>query len=478
MQYRVLCHFALIASLSGCSAAAEDPDYQFLWVRTFHGPCCGDQGNDLVVDSTGAALVAGQRGPIDLDRDGNTDLDVAGLQDALVFQSADNGMKGWVQGPGGPGMDQAQGIASDGEGGAYVVGHFNQPGFEIDGETLALRGVQDGFLVRYDSEGKPVWSLAVGGGGRDRLTAAAMDADGNVYVTGVAAGEVDVDRDGTVDLDAGQGGLLLASFTPDGDMRWARTSQGGFADGVAIEAGAGDAVYVAGRYRGGGLDLDGDGVLEGEEVPNNRPRGFLARFNGAGELQWVRWAAAAGPQTFASLATTSDGGLVVLGGGLGPVDFDGDGAPEFQGGAQEPIGYLTRWENDGSLTWARRLGGSPVHVSTSADRIGLAGFYEGGPLDLDRDGKADGPADSDARRSQGFVAVLDLKGNLQHTFIIDGPESDRALAGGFTPDGKQFFATGYLRLTSDFDGDGKLEAGVRCDSLGDAFLALYQLDRP
>lgn len=195
-------------------------------------------------------------------------------------------------------------------------------------------------------------------------------------------------------------------------------------------------------------------------------------------MQWVRFAAAAGPQTFASIALMGDGDLLALGGGLGPVDLDGDGSPDIEAGAREPHGYLVRFRDDGSVKWSRSLGGSPVHVSASADRIGLAGFYEGGPLDLDRDGKQDGPADSDNRRSQGFVALLDHDGALRHTFIIDGPESDRALAGGFTPDGKQFYATGYLRLTSDFDADGKPEAGVRCDALGDAFLALYQLDRP
>jgi len=424
-------------------------------------------------------LVAGQRGDIDLDRDGSVDIDVVGLQDALVFQSAENGTKGWVQGPGSPGMDLARGISSDGRGGAYVVGHFDQGALRISDETLAVRGGQDGFLARYDDGGKLLWSRAVGGSERDRLHAVTADAEGNAYVTGMVTGEVDVDRDGNVDLDAGQGGLILASFAPDGSLRWARTSKGGgAADGVAIKVGTGGELYVAGRYRNGALDLDADGSLDGPAVAGNQPNGFLARFNTQGEKQWVRLAASAGPQTIASIVPTEDGDLLALGGGLGPVDFDGDGSPEVQAGSQEPIGYPVRFRSDGSVEWTRRVGGSPVHVSASADRIGLAGFYQGGPLDLDRDGTVDGPADSDNRSSQGFVAVLDHDGALQHTFIIDGPESDRALAAGFTPDGKQFFATGYLRLTSDFDADGNPEAGLRCDALGDAFLALYQLERP
>jgi hypothetical protein len=73
------------------------------------------------------------------------------------------------------------------------------------------------------------------------------------------------------------------------------------------------------------------------------------------------------------------------------------------------------------------------------------------------------------------VAILDNEGNLLHVFIIDGPDSQRALAAGFMPDGKQLYVTGYVRLTPDFDGDGIGEAGVRCDALGDVFLAMYAI---
>jgi len=49
------------------AVSAESVEYEFVDVRTMSGPCCTDQGNDLVVDEEGSVLIAGSRGSIDLD---------------------------------------------------------------------------------------------------------------------------------------------------------------------------------------------------------------------------------------------------------------------------------------------------------------------------------------------------------------------------------------------------------------------------
>jgi sugar lactone lactonase YvrE len=112
-------------------------------------------------------------------------------------------------------------------------------------------------------------------------------------------------------------------------------------------------------------------------------------------------------------------------------------------------------------------------VSAHAARIAVSGSYSG-PLDLDDDGSLERDADPDPQE-EGFSAVLDDEGLLQHVFTIVGPDGDVANAAGFSPDGRKLYVTGYTKLGADFDADGVIEAASACHQLGDLYLASYAL---
>lgn len=89
---------ALVASSPAPGLEAQRPIYQFVHVRTIAGPCCTDEGVDLVVDAEGSILVAGRRGSLDLDHDGTIDVKTWGSPDPLVSKLT---LTGKVN-PGGP----------------------------------------------------------------------------------------------------------------------------------------------------------------------------------------------------------------------------------------------------------------------------------------------------------------------------------------------------------------------------------------
>lgn len=466
------------------SGFAAEPDYRFVWVRTFLGPCCTDMGLDLVVDDSAAVFVAGVRGGIDLDRDGDLELPAYGTPDSFVFSSREDDTPGWARGPGGPRDDAALGIAVDGAGGAYVVGYF-QASLQVDDTTVwRARGRSDGYLIRYDREGGVRWAKPIGGDGDDRLDDVWTDAAGNVYVAGTTSGRLDVDRDGTVDTETGASGALLAAFAADGTLRWARTTAGRAREmGRALTVGpAGDA-YLGGIYLAGELDIDGDGNAEGPAPPDRAISAFLARYDADGALLWSRVYSGASMLVTGPMAIAGNGDLLVLGAHNGPADLDGDGSVDVD---YRPLGddrrlrhdpdvnsFLARFRPDGELAWVRRFAARVGHVSTHGKRIVMSGSYTG-PFDLDDDGVLERADDGDDW-AEGFAAILDEKGALRHVFTLAGLDGDEIKAAGFTPDGQRLYATGYVRLSADFDGDDVPEGAAACHQLGDAFLARYDV---
>ena len=260
----LLCALAVLLSVR--SIAAEPASYRFSEVRIMNGPCCTDQGTDLVVDDEGNVLIAGSRGSLDVDRDGEIDIPTFGRPDALIskLNPVGDGKGTWTRGPGGPKVDRADGIAPDRQGGVYAVGAFNEILQMTETTILQSEGGSDGFLGRYGSDSVLMWGRAIGGTGEDGFLDVASDSEGNVILIGTVVGPVDIDRDGKINLDAGKDGqALIVSFSPEGDFRWMRASGGdASARGMSVATGPNDEIYISGWYRDGAPDLDGDGEAD------------------------------------------------------------------------------------------------------------------------------------------------------------------------------------------------------------------------
>lgn len=85
------------------------------------------------------------------------------------------------------GDDSASGIAVDGQGNSYVSGYTESTGFPITPGAFQTtnHGGMDGFVTKVNSLGTAlIFSTYIGGGTTDAITAIAIDAAGNSYITG------------------------------------------------------------------------------------------------------------------------------------------------------------------------------------------------------------------------------------------------------------------------------------------------------
>src|ERR1035437_3168162 len=89
---------------------------------------------------------------------------------------------------GGAGQDYAASVATDSKGNIYVAGLTYSPDFPVTPGALQTKigsvGTSDAFVAKFAPDGTLLWSTFLGGSGDDWATSVAVDAAGNVLVTG------------------------------------------------------------------------------------------------------------------------------------------------------------------------------------------------------------------------------------------------------------------------------------------------------
>ncbi len=217
-----------------------------LWVARYNGPAnSSDQANALAVDAAGNVYVTG------FSVAGGTESDYA------KFKYDSNGNRLWLARYNGPGNyhDEAKGLAVDATGNVYVTGYSSGAGTGADYAT-----------VKYDSSGNELWVARYDGpeNGGDWANALAVDAAGNVYVTGESAGAEILDDYATIKYDTNGNQLWVARYNGP-------ANSDDEAKALAVDA-AGD-VYVTGR----------SGVnFATVKYDTNGSQLWVARYNGPG----------------------------------------------------------------------------------------------------------------------------------------------------------------------------------------------------
>jgi hypothetical protein len=227
-----------------------------LWIRQL-GSADFDGGNSVSVDGNGNAYVAGRT---DGNLDGNTG---AGQTDIFLTKYDTNGVKQWTKQLGTTNPEEGYGVSVDSSGNAYVTGcTFGG----LDGN--AKNGGFDIFLTKYDMNGKKLWTRQLGSARHDFSRGVSVDRNSNVYVTGYTYGNLDGN------VNAGGNDVFLIKYDSNGKKLWTKqlgTSRWDEGQSVSVD-GNGNA-YVTG-HTAGGLDghakSNGDMFLAKYDTKGNK----------------------------------------------------------------------------------------------------------------------------------------------------------------------------------------------------------------
>ncbi|WNJ19462.1 SdrD B-like domain-containing protein [Pontibacter sp. G13] len=284
-------------------------------------------------------------------------LQLASAQSALPAE--------WVQTIG-PANSSASGdaviysVVADANNHVYATGYFQ--GTLTVGTITIYDTDGNRFLIKYDSNGNPLWAYAMEGNVANQGDHLAVDASGNVYTMGTFNGtNVDFNPGaGTSAISSGSGNnVFLQKFNSAGVLQWVQNYGGNsnlFANGIAVAADG--SIYVVGSYQGATTF----GSVSVASSVSNSSDVYVLKVSSAGVELWVRVIGNTGTEAAIEVAVDSNGDVLIFGDtNSGTLDMNPNSGTDNKstppGGSSYDV-FVQKLTASGGYVWGRRMGGS------------------------------------------------------------------------------------------------------------------------
>lgn len=418
IQHKSLLAFSLLLlAVTACGRAPLTKNAELAPLS--FGTSTDDLVNDLARHSSGVYAVGATHG--------NLHGTNSGGSDAIIRRYDANGGVSWGRQFGTNGTEYGEDVASDASDNAYVTGFTT-------GSLAGLRGGEDAFLRKYTPSGSVVWTQQFGTSAHERAFNVAVQGS-NIYVVGITNGPLQ-------GLQQGGGDAYIIKYNASGAVVWIRqfgTGTHDLANGVAVDASGN--VYISGYTSGalsgvnaGGRDMflrkynssgahiwtyqnpnskddvaaavavdpSGNILLAGvvQYGPNDLDVRIL-KLNPARTKLWEKPFQPFGDDHVGSVSTDSSGNVYFAG-----VTHTSLGGPN-QGGGD---GYVIKLNSSGTQIWGKQLGTSGDDIASSVLARSSSEIYVAGWTNRSLGGSNHGGYD-------GFLTRL--SGSSSNTVWID-----------------------------------------------------------
>ncbi len=198
----------------------------------------------------------------------------------------------WATYCGGSSNEYGASVTTDTSGNVLITGGTQSLGFPVTPGAcqIAMNGVYDAFVVKFNSSGARHWATFYGGSTTDWGASIATDNINNVVITGeTRSGDFPVSTGAFQTNHIGASGdAFVVKFNVSGTMLWATFSGGSSADfGLGIAADNSGNVLVTGRTESSNFPVSTGAfqAIYGGGISDV----FVAKFNSTGVLSWATY---------------------------------------------------------------------------------------------------------------------------------------------------------------------------------------------
>lgn len=353
---------------------------------TYYGTSVDDHAYGCAMDNSGNVYISG-------DTQSSVNIATAsshqsvfggGNTDAFLAQFDPSGALQWTTYYGGSADDIGQLCSTDPSGNVYLIGNtFSTNNISTPGShQLNISGLQDVFLVKFNSSGVRQWGTYYGGNGDDFGYKVCTDVSNNAYISGYTASTNSISTIGSHQPAHGTGvyDAFLVKFNSSGVQQW-----GTYYGGSGLDYGQSCCSDNLGNIYLSGYTQSNNGISTPSSHQTTFGGGsldaFLVQFNSSGIRQWGTYYGGTGNDRGFGVATATNAnvylcGMTASGSGTGIATADAHQL-NYGGGASDA--YLAEFNSSGVRIYGTYYGelGDDIGFGCTIDNSGkiyLSGY--------------------------------------------------------------------------------------------------------
>jgi len=348
-----------------------DPTPDLLW-GTYYGGSDVDIGYSIAKDAAGNLFVAGGTDSGNgIATTGSYQSTMLGYSDGFIAKFTAGGSLLWTTYYGGSNYDNINSIAVDKNNNIIVGGNtFSPDNIATPGSYQTTKNGQtwgtSAFIAKFSNNGEIIWGTYFGGEGVEAGYSIAIDNNNNILLTGSTTSYTGIATSGAFQTQyTGDGNMQIpdayvAKFDNDGHRLWS-TYFGGLAQdsGYGIIADKQNNVIITGvTYSTSGVATSNAQQTSIGSVAPAGGDGFIAKFNGTGNLLWATYCGGNGGDFGWCLGINSYN-EIIIGGATASTNNIATAGTQQTTTSTNPYqdGFILKYDANGKKLWGTYYGG-------------------------------------------------------------------------------------------------------------------------
>lgn len=277
------------------------------------------------------------------------------------------------------GNESVSAIAIDAAGNSYITGSYTSSYINFGTFSLLnnFAGTGDIFLVKIDPTGAVIWAKTFGGADGDQGNGLAVDASGNVILTGwFASASMTVSTTVLNNVGTTSSDLFIVKYDSDGNLIWAKSTGGSANDrGYAVSCDASSNVFVTGWYTSPTINFGTGNLTNAGSATNDI---FIVKYDASGTALWAKTIGGSAADGGRACSNDALGNTYVLGSfSSSSIDFGTGALTNTSAGTYDL--FLSKYDPSGTALWSTKVGGIYDEmgnaIAVSGNNVYLTGSF-------------------------------------------------------------------------------------------------------